>query len=379
MPDQDKLSSQDAAHSNPLEEIIKANQEEDKLQQERREEITSKWMEGKGPEADIVISSRVRLARNIREIPFPPLSSDEQRKKVFALAEKIIQNQQGKKDALKMFNISSLTPVFRQVLVEKHLISPLLAKENRFSALLFREDEIVSIMVNEEDHFRIQCLLPGLQLKKAWQEVSRYDDFLESQVDYAFHEERGYLTACPTNVGTGMRASVMLHLPALVITQQIKRIFSAINQVGLAVRGLYGEGTEMIGNLLQLSNQVTLGQSEEEIWQNLYGVTRQLINQEKKAREHLLNEGRERLADRAGRAFGVLKYARMVDSQETMKLLSDVRLGVDLGLLKGVSLKVLNELIILSQPGCLQYLKGSALNPYERDLERAVQIQKYLA
>ena len=171
----------------------------------------------------------------------------------------------------------------------------------------------------------------------------------------------------------------MLHLPALVITQQIKRIFSAINQVGLAVRGLYGEGTEMIGNLLQLSNQVTLGQSEEEIWQNLYGVTRQLINQEKKAREHLLNEGRERLADRAGRAFGVLKYARMVDSQETMKLLSDVRLGVDLGLLKGVSLKVLNELIILSQPGCLQYLKGSALNPYERDLERAVQIQKYLA
>ena len=136
------------------------------MQQERREEITSKWMEGKGPEADIVISSRVRLARNIREIPFPPLSSDEQRKKVFALAEKIIQNQQGKKDALKMFNISSLTPVFRQVLVEKHLISPLLAKENRFSALLFREDEIVSIMVNEEDHFRIQCLLPGLQLKK---------------------------------------------------------------------------------------------------------------------------------------------------------------------------------------------------------------------
>jgi protein arginine kinase len=379
MPDQDKLSSQDAAHSNPLEEIIKANQEEDKLQQERREEITSKWMEGKGPEADIVISSRVRLARNIREIPFPPLSSDEQRKKVFALAEKIIQNQQGKKDALKMFNISSLTPVFRQVLVEKHLISPLLAKENRFSALLFREDEIVSIMVNEEDHFRIQCLLPGLQLKKAWQEVSRYDDFLESQVDYAFHEERGYLTACPTNVGTGMRASVMLHLPALVITQQIKRIFSAINQVGLAVRGLYGEGTEMIGNLLQLSNQVTLGQSEEEIWQNLYGVTKQLINQEKKAREHLLNEGREKLADRAGRAFGVLKYARMVDSQETMKLLSDVRLGVDLGLLKGVSLKVLNELIIISQPGCLQYLKGSALSPYERDLERAVQIQKYLA
>lgn len=379
MPDRDKLSPRDEVPGNPLEEIVKANQEEERLQQERRKEMTSKWMEGRGPEAEIVISSRVRLARNMREIPFPPLASDEQRKKVFELAEKIIQNQQGKKDALKMINISSLTPVFRQALVEKHLISPLLAKENLCSALLFREDEVVSIMINEEDHFRIQCLLPGLQLKKAWQEASRYDDFLEGQVDYAFHEERGYLTACPTNVGTGMRASVMLHLPALVITQQIKRIFAAINQVGLAVRGFYGEGTEIVGNLLQLSNQVTLGQSEDEIWQNLYGVTRQLINQEKKAREHLLNEGREKLADRAGRAFGILKYAHLLDSQEIMKLLSEVRLGVDLGLLKGVSLQMLNELLIITQPGCLQYLKGTSLSSYERDLERAVQIQKYLA
>lgn len=376
--DQEKITPQDAVHRNPLEEIIKANQEEDKLQEERRKEITSKWMEGQGPEAEIVISSRVRLARNIRNISFPPLASDEQRKKVYALVEKIVQNRSGRKNGLKMIKTSSLTPVFRQVLVEKHLISPLLAKEGHFSALLLREDEIISIMVNEEDHFRIQCLLPGLQLEKAWQEASRYDDFLESQVDYAFHEEKGYLTACPTNVGTGMRASVMLHLPALVITQQIKRIFSAINQVGLAVRGLYGEGTEMIGNLLQLSNQVTLGQSEEEIWQNLYGVTKQLINQEKKAREHLLNEGREKLADRAGRAFGILKHARMLDSQETMKLLSDARLGVDLGLLQGITLKALNELLVLTQPGCLQYLKGTALSPYERDLERAVQIQKYL-
>ena len=376
--DQEKITPQDAVHRNPLEEIIKANQEEDKLQEERRKVITSKWMEGQGPEAEIVISSRVRLARNVRNIPFPPLASDEQRKKVYALVEKIVQNRSGRKNGLKMFKISSLPPVFRQVLVEKHLISPLLAKESHLSALLLREDEIISVMVNEEDHFRIQCLLPGLQLEKAWQEASRYDDFLESQVDYAFHEEKGYLTACPTNVGTGMRASVMLHLPALVITRQIKRIFSAINQVGLAVRGLYGEGTEMIGNLLQLSNQVTLGQSEEEIWQNLYGVTKQLINQEKKAREHLLNEGREKLADRAGRAFGILKHARMLDSQETMKLLSEARLGVDLGLLQGISLKVLNELLVLTQPGCLQYLKGTALGPYERDLERAVQIQKYL-
>jgi protein arginine kinase len=233
-------------------------------------------------------------------------------------------------------------------------------------------------MVNEEDHFRIQCLLPGLQLEKAWQETSGYDDILESYLDYAFDEEKGYLTACPTNVGTGLRASVMLHLPALAITQQINRILSAVSQVGLAVRGIYGEGTEMTGNLLQISNQITLGQSEEEIWQNLYSVTRQLINQEKNAREHLLNEGREKLGDRAGRAYGILKNAWMIDSKEAMQLLSDVRLGVDLGLLKGVPLKILNELLVLTRPGCLQYLKDKNLNPYERDLERAMQIQKCL-
>lgn len=376
--DQEKITPQDAVYKNPLEEIMKANREEDKLQEEKKKEITSKWMEGLGPEAEIVISSRVRLARNIRNIPFPPLASDEQRKKVYTLVEETVQNQPGKKSKLEMIETSSLPPVFRQVLVEKHLISPLLAKESHFSALLLREDEIISIMINEEDHFRIQCLLPGLQLERAWQETSRYDDFLENRIDYAFHEEKGYLTACPTNVGTGMRASVMLHLPALVITQQIKRIFSAINQVGLAVRGLYGEGTEMIGNILQLSNQVTLGQTEEEIWQNLYGVTKQLISQEKKARELLQNEGREKLADRAGRAFGILKHAHMLDSQETMKLLSDARLGVDLGFLQDITLKTVNELLVLTQPGCLQYLKGAKLSPYERSLERAVQIQKYL-
>lgn len=365
---------------NSTEEILKENLGEDYRQKEkRRREIVSKWMEGSGPDADIVISTRVRLARNIRKLPFPPLASDEQREKVFRLAEKVVQNQGAEGPGLKMLSISALSPIERQVLVEKHLISPLLSKESRFSGLVLREDEVISIMVNEEDHFRIQCLLPGLQLEKAWQEASRYDDFLESHVDYAFHEEKGYLTACPTNVGTGLRASVMLHLPALVLTQQINRILAAVNQVGLAVRGLYGEGTEITGNLLQVSNQITLGQSEEEILHNLYSVTRQLINQEKNAREHLLNEGREKLADRAGRAFGILKYARLLDSSETMQLLSDVRLGVDLGLITNVPVKVLNELLVLTRPGCLQYLQDRALTPYERDLERAAQIQKYLS
>ena len=375
---EDNRKAKHSLSENSLEEILKNNDGENKMQQERRSEIVSKWMEGTGPEAEIVISSRISLARNIRKMPFPPLASDEQREKILQTAKDVLRNSRLEESGFGIMDISVLSPVFRQVLVEKHLISPLLSRENRFSALMLRKDEIISIMVNEEDHFRIQCLLPGLQLEKAWQEASRYDDILESHLDYAFDEEKGYLTACPTNVGTGLRASVMLHLPALAITQQINRILSAVSQVGLAVRGLYGEGTEMTGNLFQISNQITLGQSEEEILQNLYGVTSQLINQEKSAREHLLNEGREKLGDRAGRAYGILKNAWMLSSREAMQFLSDVRLGVDLGLLKGVPLKILNELLVLIRPGCLQYLKDKNLGPYERDLERAIQIQKCL-
>ncbi len=372
----------------PAPEEIEKNQSskasgfpEEQLRQkekERLEMICSKWMEGTGPEAEIVISSRVRLARNIKDIPFPSLASDDQRKKVLQMIEEILQKSAAHFSEFQVLNLESLPGVFRQVLVEKHLISPLMACENSYSALILRDDEVASIMINEEDHIRIQCLLPGLQLERAWKEASFYDDCLEKQVSYAFHEELGYLTACPTNVGTGLRASVMLHLPALVLTRQINRILSAVNQVGLAVRGIYGEGTEFTGNIFQVSNQITLGQSEEEIWQNLYGVTRQLINQEKKAREHLLNEGRERLADRAGRALGIMKYARMLGSHEVMQLISDVRLGLDLGLVKGITAGMLNELFVLSQPGCLQYLKDRELSVFERDLERAARVQKSL-
>jgi protein arginine kinase len=341
-------------------------------------QITSKWMEGSGPEAEIVISSRIRLARNISGSPFPPLASDEQREKVLCIGKRVLQEQKDQFSGMNLLDMSNLSAVYRQVLVEKHLISPLQARETLAGALILRDDEVVSIMVNEEDHFRIQCLLPGLQLEQGWEEASRYDDYLEHVVDYAFHEDLGYLTACPTNVGTGLRASVMLYLPALVITGQINQILSAISQVGLAVRGFYGEGTEMVGGLCQVSNQITLGQSEEEIWQNLYSVIRHLINQERKARQHLLNKEREKLADRAGRAYGILKHARLLNSEETMQFISDVRLGVDLGLLRDIPVGTLNELLVLTQPGCLQYLKGQSLSPYERDLERAVRVKQYL-
>ncbi len=233
-------------------------------------------------------------------------------------------------------------------------------------------------MINEEDHLRIQVILPGLQLEEALQEADRYDDFLEAEINYAFDEGYGYLTACPTNVGTGLRASVMLHLPALIMTGQANRLLGALSQVGLAVRGLYGEGTEIIGNLVQISNQITLGQSEEEIIRNLGGVTRQVIEQEQAARQALLNENRAGIADRTWRSLGQLKFAQLMSSQEAMQLLSDVRLGYDLGLLKGVNRKLLNEMLVVISPACLQILAGKELGPAERDLERPARLKKLM-
>ena len=372
--------SAEVESENAARQTINSDGQRGEQEQERKrlQEITSKWMKGMGPEEEIVISSRIRLARNINGLPFPPLASNAQREEVLALAHNVLQEQNEHFRDMCLIDIGSISPIFRQVLVEKHLISPLQVKECHAGAVILRADEVISVMVNEEDHLRIQCLLPGLQLERGWLEASRYDDYLEQSLDYAFHEELGYLTTCPTNVGTGLRASVMLYLSALAITGQLNHFLAAVNQVGLVVRGIYGEGSEMVGGLCQISNQITLGHSEEEIWQNLYSVIRQLINQEKKARQQLLNQQREKLADRAGRAYGILKHARLLDSREAMQLISDVRLGVDLGLLRQVPLEILNELLTLISFGCLQYLKGRNLSAYELNLERAVRINQCL-
>ena len=341
--------------------------------------VFSKWIEGNGPEADTVISSRVRIARNIRGLPFPYLASDAQTRQVQEIVAKAAASQ---KEAFRDFTfipMEGLDSLEKELLVEKHLISPYLARESQHGALLLRRDEAVSIMINEEDHLRIQVILPGLQLEEALQEAERYDDFLEAEIDYAFDENYGYLTCCPTNVGTGLRAAVMLHLPALIMTGQANRLFGALSQVGLAVRGLYGEGTDIIGNLVQISNQITLGQTEEEIIRNLLGVTRQVIEQEQAARQAMLNENRAQVADRAWRALGLLKYAQLMSSQEAMQLLSDVRLGYDLGLLKGVDRKLLNKMLVVISPACLQILAGKELGPAERDLERPERLKKLMS
>lgn len=343
------------------------------------ERALSKWMEGTGPSNDVVISSRVRLARNVVGYPFPAAADEAAARKVADLVAAAVQRiNEDSPQSFGFIRLPELSPLQRQVLVEKHLISPEQAGEGAGRAVVVREDEAVSIMVNEEDHLRIQCLVPGLQLDEAWALANRIDDQLEASLDYAFNERSGYLTACPTNAGTGMRASVMVHLPALVMTNQAGNVLSAVSKVGLLVRGLYGEGSEAIGNIFQISNQITLGTTEEEIIENLRNVVQQVIDSERHARDGLLREMREQLEDRVCRAWGTLTNARIMTSQEAMQLLSDVRLGIDKSIIKGVPTQVLNELLVATRPGFLQYQAGRELSPFERDVRRAALVRARL-
>ena len=339
----------------------------------------SGWMKGEGPESDIVISSRIRLARNLKNHPFPMLATDSEATAVVDEVSRILKNDTFNKiNAFEMINLENLNELQKRVLVEKHLISLNLANESRKGAVALSKDESVSIMINEEDHIRIQCMYSGLQLFDAWKIANKIDDIFEQNLDYAFDEKRGYLTSCPTNVGTGIRASVMLHLPALVLTGQINRIISAITQVGLTVRGIYGEGSESLGNLFQISNQITLGQTEEDIIENLHGVVKQIIEHERQARKTLLKEKKIQMEDRVNRALGILSHAKVIDSKESTQKLSDLRLGIDLNIIKDVSSTILNELLVMTQPGFLQLDAGENLTPDERDIRRATIIRDRL-
>ncbi|GIP41530.1 protein-arginine kinase [Paenibacillus sp. J31TS4] len=343
-------------------------------------EALSEWMKDDGPDSDIVISSRIRIARNLRNYPFPMLAVNQQSEEVLEKVGQVLgYDELGTISRFQYVPLSELNDLEKRVLVEKHLISPSLANESRNGAVILSDNESISIMVNEEDHLRIQVLCSGFQIREAWDLANQLDDVFENHLDYAFDEARGYLTSCPTNVGTGIRASVMIHLPALVFTQQINRILQAIAQVGLAVRGIYGEGSEAVGNLFQISNQITLGQTEEEILDNLHSVVRQIIEHERAARGALLSESRNRLADRVRRSYGILSQAIIMDSKEASQRLSDVRLGIDLGLLPAPTPRVLNELMVMTQPGFLQQRAGGKLSPEERDLRRADLIRERLS
>lgn len=337
----------------------------------------SSWMNEEGPESDIVLSSRVRLARNLKNHAFSTLLKSEEANGIIEHLENQLKPMQEEREfvMLKMAEMQSLE---KRMLVEKHLISPHLAEQSPYGACLLSQDEKVSIMFNEEDHIRIQCLLSGLQLSKALEKANELDDAIEEKVDYAFDEKRGYLTCCPTNVGTGLRASVMMHLPGLIITQQMNRIIPAINQLGLVVRGIYGEGSEALGNIFQISNQTTLGKSENDIVQDLTIVVQQIIAQERLAREALVSTMNIQLEDRVFRSLGILSHSRIIESKEAAKCLSDVRLGIDLGYINNISKMILNELMILTQPGFLQQYAGEELRPQERDHRRATFIRERL-
>ncbi|WJY26980.1 MULTISPECIES: protein arginine kinase [Sporosarcina] len=327
------------------------------------------WMVPHGEHSDIVMSTRIRLARNLRGFRFPISFPHEEAEKIGELIADALLIPE--KKGYSYTRMSDLKKLDRQTLVEKHLISPQLADAVMYGAVLLSEDETVSIMVNEEDHLRIQCIYPGLQIENAYQKADETDNLLESRLPYAFDEQFGYLTSCPSNTGTGMRASVMLHLPALTMTKQINRIIPAVSRLGMTVRGSYGEGSEAPGNVYQVSNQLTLGKSEKEILAELANIVSRIIAHERKSREMLLGKSRLALENRVFRALGTLSYARLLPSAEAARCLSDVRLGIDLGLIEDVDMNILNELMVFMQSGFLQNYEGEELTSEELDSSRA--------
>ncbi len=315
----------------------------------------SPWMNTEGLDNDIVLSSRIRLARNFEQVSFPTSGDQEALSKVLEYMQQEF-DQQSYKDfkQLQLVKMKDLKPVEKRVLVEKHLISPSLAEKDETGAALISKSEQASIMINEEDHLRIQLYYPGFELSEALNKAQELDDWFEEKIRFAFDENRGYLTSCPTNAGTGLRASVMMHLPALAMTNQINNLIPEINKLGLVVRGIYGEGSEAQGQLYQISNQMTLGKSEEDIVEDLKSVVKQVIENERRAREWIMEQLGIQLEDRIFRSYGILANSRIIQSKEAAKCLSDVRLGIDLGLIKDVSKTILNELMVLTQPAFLQ-------------------------
>ena len=342
-------------------------------------QAVSSWMSSEGPDSDIILSSRIRLARNLRNYKFPTLFSNEEAGEIINKINETIQVHAFRDyGTMEFLEIDGLKDLQKRVLVEKHLISPRLAEHATHGAVLLSEREDISIMINEEDHIRIQCLYPGLQIMEALERANKIDDLLEERVDYAFDEQLGYLTTCPTNVGTGLRASVMVHLPALILTRQMNQIIPAINQLGLVVRGIYGEGSEALGNIFQISNQITLGKSEEDIVGDLISVVHQIVAQERAARQALVKTSNIQLEDKVFRSYGILANCRIIETKEAAECLSDVRLGIDTGYIKHLSRNILNELMILTQPGFLQQYAGGPLRPVERDIKRAALIRERL-
>ena len=331
----------------------------------------------KGPHDRIVMSSRVRLARNLKDAAFPGWAKKPERIRVLETIQPAIEALPEMKGSFSG-TMDRLTSLEKQILVERHLISREHAAKSAGSGLVLNRDETLCFMINEEDHLRMQALCPGLQLRQAWAKIDAADSALEKKLTYAFSSELGYLTACPTNLGTGIRVSAMLHLPGLVLAEQINPIIQSVNKLGLAVRGLYGEGTEALGNVFQVSNQMTLGEAEIAIVERLEKVLAQIIEHEENARGSLLEKKPKMVYNHIGRAYGILANAHSISSKETMNLLSLMRLGVDMALFPEVDRSLVDELFILTQPAHLQKQHSEKLSAEDRDLLRADMVRERL-
>lgn len=329
-------------------------------------------------DSQVVVSTRIRLARNLQKSAFPGWAGVEECERLWRELRAMLLEIPSLSPA-ESVGMEELDEIEKAILFERHLISRDQAEKARGSGLVFRKDEGISVMVNEEDHLRLQAMHPGLDLRATWEAIDRMDSEIDRQVGYAFSPRLGYLTACPTNVGTGMRASVMLHLPGLGLMNEIGPIMKGMTKIGLAVRGLGGEGTEATGNMYQISNQMTLGEDEPTIIGNLEQIVTEIIEHEKNARARLMEKKELVVRDHVGRAYGILSNAHILSSKEALDLLSGLRLGVDLGIVRNVARRTVDELMLVTQPGHLQKLEARALKPKDRDRVRAEEVRKRLA
>jgi protein arginine kinase len=335
------------------------------------------WLRNRGPDADIVYSSRIRLARNLKGFMFSNRCNEQQLREIISLARACSGHCPHLQGAT-FYGFRDMSTTDRQFLMERFLISRELAKTSGEKGVIVDASERISLMINEEDHIRMQVLRSGLLLSEAWEELNAIDDELDSHLDFAFDEPWGYLTACPSNAGTGLRASVMIHLPALITTKRIVSILQGAGKMQLAIRGLHGEGSEMLGDYFQISNQVTLGKSEDEIVEMTENLTRELVAQERLARDTMMKNEKVLIEDKVGRAIGVLSGAKILGTRESMELLSSIRLGIYCGMLPGLNLESLDALLIEMQPAHLQKRFPQHLDPLARDMERAKLIKKKL-
>ena len=339
-----------------------------------------RWYIDKGPDSDVVISSRVRLARNFEAYPFPSRSSVEQQRVIIdETIEALTDDDAEFKEGFSYIDFKNLDETEKLVYIEKRLVSKELSECGHETGLMLSNDEQISIMINEEDHLRIQCLASGMQLEKVFEICNYIDNQLSRKINFAFNDVFGYLTSCPTNIGTAIRASLMLHLPALTMTGYIRSILESCGKLGLAVRGLYGENTEAHGNMYQLSNQITLGKNERDIVMSIKTINSQIIEQERLLRGEILRRNGLQLEDKIMRSFGALKYARTLTSDEALQRLSDVRLGINAELITDLDETDVNEMMLQIQPGNLRQYSGRQLKTDEIEIVRASYIRDHIA